>query len=105
MLDCLLQAQFYHLRPVGVPALLYLRLPWRRAHAPYLHTPQGGTEVHVGNRGPWRSIAGHLAAITEQMKAGSDIAIKSILMGFYAGEINELAEEMKGLLDLTQINK
>ena len=35
-------------------------------------------------------IAGHLDAITEQMKTDSNIPMKSILMGFYADEHKNL---------------
>jgi len=48
-------------------------------------------------------IAGHLDAITEQMKANKADALQGSQLTLYVVEIEELAEEMKGLLDLTSI--
>ena len=44
-------------------------------------------------------VAGHLDAIAEQMKLDSQIPIKVVLNNFHAEEINELAAEIKSLLD------
>ena len=46
-------------------------------------------------------IAEHLDAITEEMKANKVLVMEGTLLRFYAEEIKELAEEMKGLLGST----
>ena len=45
-------------------------------------------------------IAGHIDAITEQMKEDSESLIKATILDLYAIEIEELVDEMKTLLGL-----
>ena len=45
-------------------------------------------------------IAGHLDAILEQMKENKADSLQGTTLTLYAVEIEELAIEMKGLLDL-----
>ena len=47
-------------------------------------------------------IAGHMDAITEQMKEDRDSVIKNMLLERYAIEIERLVIEMKTLLGLSQ---
>ncbi len=44
-------------------------------------------------------IAGHIDAITEQMKADNESVVKAVLLGLYAVEIKVLVVEMKTLLE------